>query len=442
MISKKFIQLDKITWKLIKYFISIISIVVILCFIGSSIFLSKFYLQNKYKELRTSGENIYLSIKEGQSPDNIYVNALLIRDGVVQPLNGKRMGLMNNLRSVDFSALSEQGKFVNHAKESFTYYKLSTEFGDIITFEDSQDISQYLRIIYLVLIAIFLLALILCIPFISYLGKKFTKPILLLKKASQEIARGDLNTKITINTGDEIQELSESLNTMAYSLNKKYQLQRDFIANVSHDFRTPLSVIRSYSEVIKDGLVNEEEAKKYSTEIINEVDRLNGLVINIMELSKFQSGKLTLNKTVFNIAELLSQCRDKFIPVAKQKNIDLILKGEDEEILGDKDFLFRVLFNFIDNAIKFSPRGKSVYLNVSSLDKSVKISVTDEGIGIEKEMLKDVWTRYYKHAKSGGMGMGLAICSEILKLHNFKYGVESCPNVTTEFYFIAPKEIQ
>ncbi|KOA18154.1 signal transduction histidine-protein kinase BaeS [Clostridium homopropionicum DSM 5847] len=449
MLIKKIMTFDKITWKLIKYFIAIISIVILICFIGSSIFLSKFYISNKYDNLKATSESIYEVIKDGQSPNNLSVNALLIANDNVSFLGntgnqggGKRMGMLNNLSNINFASLGNKGKFTNRLGESFIYYKLSTEMGDIITFESDQDISYYLQVIYIVLVVIFLLALIVCIPFISYLGKKFTRPILQLKKASQEISMGNFAFPISITTGDEIEELSQCLSSMAINLQKRHKLQRDFIANVSHDFKTPLSVIRSYSEAIKDGIVNDYQVKEYSEEIIKEVDRLNNLVIGIMELSKLQGGELKLNKQNFNIENSLKECAERFSTVAKNKNIALILNSENVEVFGDEAYILRVLYNFTDNAIKFSKSNSHVYLKAYSVDNYVKVSVIDEGIGIEKEMLENVWNRYYKHAKSGGMGMGLAICAEILKLHNLSFGVESIPNEKTEFYFTIPKVIR
>jgi len=446
MLIKKIMIFDKITWKLIKYFITMISIVILICFIGSSIFLSKFYISNKYDNLKATSKNIYEVIKGGQSPNNLSVNALLVANDNVSFLGntdgqggGKRMGMLNNLSNVNFASLESKGKFTNRLGESFIYYKLSTEIGDIITFESDQDISYYLQVIYIVLIVIFLLALIICIPFISYFGKKFTHPILQLKKASQEISMGNFSFPISISTGDEIEELSHCLSSMAINLQRRHKLQRDFIANVSHDFKTPLSVIRSYSEAIKDGLIKDSEAKEYSEEIIKEVDRLNNLVIGIMELSKLQGGELKLNNQHFNIQNSLKECVERFSAVAKNKNITLILDSENIEVFGDEAYILRVLYNFTDNAIKFSKPNSKVYLKAYSVDSHIKVSVIDEGIGIEKEMLDNVWNRYYKHAKSGGMGMGLAICSEILKLHNLPFGVESTLNEKTEFFFTIPK---
>ncbi|MCY6370211.1 sensor histidine kinase [Clostridium ganghwense] len=433
-------KLDKITLKLIKYFVSILSVIIFICFIGSSVFLSQFHKNSQFKLLKSSAEEIYSSLKEGYFYEDVSINAIIIKDNKIISLGRKKMGMINSLRHIDFNTLPQQGSFKNMGNQSFLYYKLSTEFGDILTFQNSKYSSEYLKLIYIILLTIFILALVLCIPLISYVGKKFTHPILKLQKTSQEIAGGNFNTKIDINTQDEIEDLAHSLESMATSLQKKYDLQRDFIANVSHDFKTPLSVMRSYSEAIKDGIVSDEEAKSYAEEIINEVDRLNKLVIEIMELSKLQSGKLPLNKEYFNIKDLLNECIDKFKPIANEKNISLVLDANNVEIYGDRHYLLRVIYNFVDNALKFSPKNETVTVCTAFVDKRIKVSVINRGMGISKNMLNNIWNKYYKHTKSGGIGLGLPICSEILNLHNFEYGVISEENKQTEFYFLAQTE--
>lgn len=431
-------KLDKITQKLIKYFVYIISTAILVCFIASSVFLSKFYKKSQLGLLKNSAQEIYSSLKQGYLYEDVSIDAVIIKDNEIISIGRKKMGLVNSLKNIDFNKLPKEGSFKHMGNQSLLYYKLPTEFGYILTFQKGNYSSEYLRITYFILLIIFLLSLVFSIPLISFVGKRFTSPILKLQKASQEIAGGNFDTKIHINTADEIEDLGDSLNSMAVSLQKKYQLQRDFIANVSHDFKTPLSVMRSYSEAIKDGIVEGEDAKNYAEEIISEVDRLNKLVIGIMELSKLQGGRLPLNKEPFNIKELLSECIAKFTPMALGKNISLVLNADTAEIYGDKSYLLRVIYNFVDNALKFSPKDKDVIVSTEFVDKGIKVSVIDKGIGISKDMINNIWTKYYKHAKSGGMGLGLPICSEILKLHNFEFGLFSEENKQTEFYFIAP----
>ncbi|WMJ79959.1 HAMP domain-containing sensor histidine kinase [Clostridium sp. MB40-C1] len=431
-------NLNKITLKLIKYYIYIISTTILICFIGSSTFISKFYKQTQLKTLQKSAYNIYEGLKEGYIYEDLSVSIVVIKDDKVIPLGRRKMAIQGAFRNVDFKSLSTEGTFENIGNESFLYYKMHTELGEVIAFENTKYSSDYLKIIYSILLIIFILSIVLCIPLIAYVGKKFTNPIIELKKSSQKIASGNFNFNPNIKTGDEIEELAMSLQSMAINLEKKYELQKDFIANVSHDFKTPLSIIRSYSEAIKDGLVEGQDINNYSGEIIEEVDRLNKLVIEILELSKLQSGKIPLNKEYLNIKTLLKECIEKFKPLAKEKNISLLLEGEEFKIHGDRTYLLRVIYNFIDNALKFSPCNEEVLVCTSYADSNVKVSIINKGSGISQNMLENIWNKYYKHEKSGGIGLGLPICSEILTLHKFQYGVLSKENQETEFYFLAP----
>lgn len=429
-------KIDKITLKLIKYFIAIISIAILIAFIGSSIFISQFYKKNEFNILKNSAHEIENSLNEGYTYDDLSINAILIKDNTLVSIGRKKMGIINSLKNIDFKSLNEMGTFENMGKQTFLYYKLDTAFGSIITFQNSKLSSNFLKAIYIILLVIFLIALSLCIPLISYVGKKFTRPILILKKASQKIAHGDFTSQIKINTKDEIQDLATSLNAMSIDLEKKYTLQKEFIANVSHDFKTPLSVMRSYAEAIKDGIVTCDNAKEYANEIINEADRLNLLVMEILELSKLQNSSFSLTKESININSLLKECIQKFLPIANKKNIFISLNADSCNIYGNKTYLMRAIYNFIDNAIKFTPENETIKVFTSLINEKIKISIVNTGKTISKEIIDNIWNRYYKNSKSGGMGLGLPICKEILELHNFDYGVLS-KDSKTEFYFIA-----
>jgi signal transduction histidine kinase len=215
-------------------------------------------------------------------------------------------------------------------------------------------------------------------------------------------------------------------------------MQRDFIANVSHDFKTPLSVIRNYSEAIYDDIIEEKSKKEYLKEIIREVDRLNILVMDILELSKFQGKNQILNKEYFNLNEFLLDFKRTFKIPLQIKNVKLNITVMDSNfyILADSVYLHRVIYNFIDNAIKFSKSEGVIQLEAIKIKEGIKVLVRDHGVGIESKYMDDIWQRYYKTNNSGGMGLGLAISSEILKLHNFRYGVFSDLGKNTEFYFI------
>ncbi|WP_097028480.1 sensor histidine kinase [Clostridium peptidivorans] len=432
--------MDRIARKLMKYFISIIALIIAICLIVSSIFLSKFYLKQQYDSLQASAKDIYNSLKSNESINTTSITAILIQDNNIIPLTQGKMGMMPFLRSVNGNNFKTKGIFKNGMNTEFLYYKLQTDIGDIIVFQNNKYSSDYLKIVYIVLFFIFIFSVLLSIPLISYVGKKFTKPILKLEKVASSISKGNFDVDCNVKTNDEIETLSKSLNQMAIDLKKKYQLQRDFVANVSHDFKTPLSVIRSYSEAINDGLVNEENLEKYSKEIISEVDRLNTLVVDLLQLSKLQDGAYSLDKQFFNLSNFIDECVNYFNPITIERNISIISSIEPLEIYADKKYLQRVLYNFIDNAIKFSDEYSKIEIFNSELNNHIKLSVKDYGVGIKSHLLADIWDKYYKNSQSGGMGLGLAICKEILKMHDFEYDVTSSNEFGTEFYFLISKE--
>lgn len=431
--------MDKITLKLTKYFMLIITLIIAICFLASSIFLSKFYLKQQYDSLQSSAEEIYSSLKDNQSISDSNISAILIDGSNVTPLTRGKMGMMPFLRSIDGANFKTKGTFKNGMGAEFLYYKLQTDIGDIVVFQNNQYSSDYLKVVYIVLFFIFIAAIIISIPLISFVGKKFTKPILKLQDVASSISKGNFDVDCTVQTKDEIEELSNSLSQMSADLKKKYQLQRDFIANVSHDFKTPLSVIRSYSEAVTDGLVDEKATKKYAYEIIKEVDRLNSLVIDLLQLSKLQDGAYSLSKQYISLPDLVLECTNQFSPIIDKKNLSINASIDPVEIYADKKYLQRVLYNFIDNAIKFSKSDSKIEIHTTFINNSIKLSVKDFGIGIEQHALDEIWDKYYKNSQSGGVGLGLPICKEILKLHGFGYGVQSSAEEGTEFYFTIPK---
>lgn len=430
--------MDKITLKLTKYFILIITLIIGIGLLASSIFLSKFYLKEQYKSLKLSAQEVYSSIKSNEPILDTGISAILIKDSNIMPLTQGKMGMMPFLHSINDAALKTQGIFENGMGTQFLYYKLTTDVGDIVVFQNNKYSYDYLKIIYIVLFLIFILSVLLSIPLISYAGRKLTTPILKLEKAASSIAKGNFDVDCSVSTKDEIETLSNSLSEMAVGLKRKYQLQRDFIANVSHDFKTPLSVIRSYSEAVTDGLVDEQDTKKYSGEIIKEVDRLNSLVMDLLQLSKLQDGIYKLSKEYISLPEFVQECVSKFKPIVNKKNISIDISIKPSEIYADKNYLQRIVYNFIDNAIKFSSENGKIEIYTTYINNSLKVSVKDYGRGIEQHLLEDIWDKYYKDAQSGGMGLGLPICREILKLHGFEYGVKSSAEAYTEFYFIIP----
>lgn len=435
--------MGKITARLIKYYIFIISSIVLLCFIACSMFLSIIYTNMQYSSLKTAAQAIYSSVKSNRSASDIQSNyefssAVLVKGGSISYLTSSRMGIMQFIRNINLSSIEAKGKFKNQMNEEFIYYKYSTDIGDIIVLKNNKFSADFLNTTYIILLVIFFAAVIISIPVVSYIGKRLTKPILKLQKAALDITHGHFDIDTNVNTKDEIEDLSNSIKLMSETLAKRAAIQRDFIANVSHDFKTPLSIIRNYSEAIYDDIVNDVNKKSYQKEIIKEVDRLNVLIMDILQLSKLQVGTNILKKEYFNLSEFLMSFDETFKLLCIKKGLLISISAPDVDVYADAKYLHRVVYNFIDNAIKFSYENTTINVDASLICEGVKISVKNSGTGIDKSILEDIWERYYKNNESGGMGLGLAICSEILKMHEFKYGVVKDLDDRTEFYFIIP----
>jgi signal transduction histidine kinase len=443
--------MGKLTKRLIKYFTCLIGIVGLTCIILSSIFLSVIYTNIQYRDMKEASQKLYQAAGQGGDYSSILSeyqisNAFLIKEGKVTNLagSGMMMGMSGYMLNLDLDNLREKGKFETLRGGEFLYYRYSGELGDVVVVQSNRFSSSYMLYTYAILAVIFVIAMLLSIPVSAYLGKRITEPVIELQKASMDITKGKFDMDVKVDTGDEIEDLAKCLKMMADSLEQKFIMQRDFIANVSHDFKTPLSVIRGYSEAIYDGLADDRTRKRYTGEIISEVDRLNLLVTELLELSKLQSGKEALNRELLGVNDFLKSFSAAFEMKLEQKNmkLEVNLLQEDALILADRKYLHRVVYNFLENAVKFCVECGEISINAARTDEGIRISVRDNGPGIDPAFIGHIWERYYKGARSGGMGLGLAISSELLKLHGFRYGVESKLGKGSEFYFLVPESLR
>lgn len=275
------------------------------------------------------------------------------------------------------------------------------------------------------------------IIFAYFLSKTFSKPILTITKAAEDISNGNYNSRINLNTKDEIGRLSKTINNMAEGLSKVENLRKDLIANVSHELRTPLTLIRSYAETIRD--VSGENKGKRDNQlevIIDESERLGRIVDDILNLSQIQSGNITLNISEFNVKDFLIGITKKYELLSHKTGVDISLKNESETIVkADEERLKQVLYNLINNSFNHTEMGGQITVSSQTIENSVRITVSDTGIGIAKEELSSIWERYHKGNNKIGTGLGLAIVKSILDAHSFKYGVESKVGKGTIIWF-------
>lgn len=289
-------------------------------------------------------------------------------------------------------------------------------------------------------VTILVLALSLIISY--FISKKLAKPIEDITTSAKELAKGNYNTNFSTKTDIvELKELTNTLNTAKKELARTDELRRDLMANVSHDLKTPLTMIKAYAEMVRD-LTYKNKAKREANlnTIIDEVDRLNALVNDILSLSVMESKMLTLNMETFNLTELINTIVRRYEIFSTTLEYQFIINTTDEVMVtADKQKIEQVIYNLINNAINYTGEDKKIYIHIQKRD-GVMVEITDTGKGIDPEEIHSIWDKYYKSKKNHqrntiGTGLGLAIVKQILELHHFEYGVHSKKNKGTTFYF-------
>ena len=304
-----------------------------------------------------------------------------------------------------------------------------------------ENADQLLNIDYIFLFILFLLSLIILIFFteLVYL------PLRRIIAATEQYASGNLHYEITVDSDDEIGYLAASLAYMAQELAKGEDNQKQIVANVSHDFRSPLTSIKGYLEAMQDGTIPEEMYPKYMGIVIAESERLIKLTNNLLTLNNLNTNGMMLDITDFDINNVIRQTVSTFEGTCREKMIsmDLALTGNMLYVKADLSKIQQVLYNLIDNAIKFSGKNSTIHIDTSEKGNKVFISVKDEGIGIPKESIPLVFDRFYKSDLSRGKdkkgtGLGLSITREIIRAHGENINVISTEGVGTEFIFSLP----
>ena len=321
-------------------------------------------------------------------------------------------------------------------------YGIKKGNGYIFLFTSLEDIGTTTSLIKNQLIYVTLLAILFSIVIAMFLSRRIAKPISDMTKNAKILADGNYDVKFTTTGIKEIDELANTLNYLEQEVSKTDEYRRDLMANVSHDLKTPLTMIKAYAEMIRDiTLDNKEKTKENLNVIIDETDRLNILVNDILELSKLQNNQETLNIEKFDIVELISDILKRYQIIKETENYNLILESPQSIIVkADKKRISQVIYNLINNAINYTGDDLKVTIRIIENQKDCKIEIIDTGKGIDEKDLPNIWNRYYKKEKNHkrnvvGTGLGLSIVKNILEQHNFKYGVNSIKNKGTTFYF-------
>jgi len=272
--------------------------------------------------------------------------------------------------------------------------------------------------------------------------KSIVRPIRDVSNIARKIAMGDFKSRIEINKNDEIGELCDTINYMAAELSQAENLKNDFISSVSHELRTPLTAIRGWGETAKFSLGTDEELVRRGLDVVlAEADRLSGLVEELLDFSRIESGRLSVMSQPLNVSQILSESADMYTELAKQQGIELIftLPSEELQVLGDTARLKQVFINIIDNAVKYTESGGQVLINQIREEGCVRIVVTDTGVGIPAQDIDRVKEKFYKANKVvRGSGIGLAVADEIIKQHQGLLFIESTEGVGTTVTIVLP----
>ena len=275
-----------------------------------------------------------------------------------------------------------------------------------------------------------------------FISKRINKPIIKIIEKAKELGRGNYNVVFDKSNIAELDELSEVLTVAASEMNKTEELRRDLLANVSHDLKTPLTMIKAYAEKVRDlSYKDDEKREKDLNIIIEESDRLNVLVNDLLDLSKLEAHAEELNITRYDLVADINAILKRYDIIKETENYKFIVDMPSKAyVLADQSKMDQVIYNLINNAIEHTGEDLTVKITVKKQKDTYLVEITDSGKGISEADKALVWNKYYKKEKNHkrnvvGSGIGLSIVKEVLEHHKFEYGIDSKLNEYTTFYF-------
>jgi len=278
--------------------------------------------------------------------------------------------------------------------------------------------------------------------FIYFSSRTIVHPLLAMNEAAKVIAGGDFEKRIEVGTRDEVGQLGESFNNMAESLMQQERLRRDFIVNISHDLRTPLTSMRGFLEAMLDGTAPPDKTERYLSIVLEETERLSKMANDILDLNRLHIEDLHITCGEFDINDLICKTMSSFETRAAQKGIilDVRLEGGGN-VYADYEKIQRVVYNLLDNAVKFTQSGGYISIETKKEGKKAHIKVKDTGLGISPDQQRQLFDRFYKADVSrsdSGNGLGLSIVQAFIKAHGENISLHSALGEGSEFEFTLP----
>ncbi|SFI25345.1 MULTISPECIES: cell wall metabolism sensor histidine kinase WalK [unclassified Bacillus (in: firmicutes)] len=307
---------------------------------------------------------------------------------------------------------------------------------------------------------VYLIAFVLVLIFLAsfYYSKQIAKPLLRINDTTKKIARLDFSEKIPITSKDEIGDLSQNINMLSNTLHSHIeQLEQDiekerklentrkeFISGVSHELKTPLSIMKSCISILKDG-VAEHKKEYYFQAMEKEVDKMDILILDMLELAKFESGTYNMKMDSFYIDEMIEEICEQLSSEIEKKELHVYKYVYSAEVIANQNRIEQVIVNFITNAIRYTPEKEDIIISTIDEQNCIKVCIENKGAHIEEEQIDKIWERFYRidtarQRSQGGTGLGLAISKNILELHKVEYGVTNTVDGVL-FYFYLRKKV-
>ena len=327
------------------------------------------------------------------------------------------------------------------------YNETDEIFGIVIVSADTSDVSVFTDMVLKLFILSAIAALGVSVLAIGLFSHNLVKPLKQMAQAARQFAKGDFSVRVSETSNDEIGELAVSFNNMAESLSAAEVTRRSFIANVSHELKTPMTTIAGFIDGILDGTIPPDKNEYYLQIVSEEIKRLSRLVKSMLDLSRLDNGELKLNYKSFDLLSTLVTILITFEQEIDKKNLEIrgLENISPKKITGDRDLIHQIVYNLIENAVKFTDEGGYIEFDITENSTRTDFSIKNSGMGIKKTEIPLVFDKFYKTDKSRskdkkGLGLGLYLVRSIIRLHGGDITADSVYGEYTEFRFYIPKK--
>ena len=428
--------MKKITVKLALFFI-----VLIIISSSFSFLISTNFTQNIEKEIKLGEKSIASSILELRRKTDLSMEEIV--DIISTPIYDVKIvkeEALKDLEDEDIETINKDGLVLFYHKKfsrPTIIFELDNTFFEISLHQNETLFKIVISRIWRTVVSYVSIGILLII----LLARSVVKPILRLNTATKEVAKGNFDIQVKTKSKDEIGQLTENFNKMTRELKNIDYLRKDFISNVSHEFKTPIASIQGFAKLLQSTDLSEEERKEYTSIIVEETNRLSNLSANMLKLSKLENQEILEEGNMFSLDEQIRKSILLLVYEWNKKNIEFDLELERIDYHANEDLLQQVWINLISNAIRYSKPDSKIKITLQETESNIEVKIKDNGIGISEEAMDRIFEKFYQEDESHnntGNGLGLPLVKTILDLYNANISVESKINEGSTFIIELP----